>query len=432
MFKKIFIFLMSWVLITGANAKKIISDTEIENVLTEIIAPLANAADIPDTRLKIYVIGDDEFNAFVSGGENVFIHSGLLTDIKSVDELQAVVAHELAHMVGGHIVQMSDRMQAEFARSMVIQALGIGLMAVGGDPSLGMGVLAGASGVAQQSMMAFTRDEERMADDIGLKLMVDAELNPDGFVQVLEHMQELTSGFESKINPNNVKHPLTGERLQNVREKISSQDYKYKPNREYNEQLSQKYEMVRAKLIGYLYSKDRVYTIYTIIDNSLPAIYASTLSDVVAKDFSAARIGVNQLISRNDKNPYFYELRGDLEYANGNYDASITAYDKALELIDDSAPQIETALANVLSARRDKNDVNRAITLCKKALLYDKNSTTYWVLSKLYTDGRSDWARAEYYAILNQDDMAKKYAKIAQSKLKKNTPEYIKSGDILD
>ena len=41
-------------------------------------------------------------------------------------------------------------------------------MVAGGNPSLGTGVMAGSAGVAQQSMMAFTRDEERIADNMGV------------------------------------------------------------------------------------------------------------------------------------------------------------------------------------------------------------------------------------------------------------------------
>ena len=118
------------------------------------------------------------------------------------------------------MAQMSDRLSAEMKRTMLIQALGIGLMAAGGNPTLGAGVLAGSSGVAQQSMMAFTRDEERIADNLGVDLMVRANQNPNGFITVFEQMHELTGAMEAKINPNRVNHPLTTERLNNVRARI--------------------------------------------------------------------------------------------------------------------------------------------------------------------------------------------------------------------
>ena len=75
------------------------------------------------------------------------------------------------------MAQMSDRMAAEMRRAMIIQALGIGLMVAGGNPSMGAGVLAGAGGVATQGMLAFSRDEERIADNMGLDLKRRANLD---------------------------------------------------------------------------------------------------------------------------------------------------------------------------------------------------------------------------------------------------------------
>lgn len=107
--------------------------------MSELVAPLAVAANIPNGRLNVHIVRSDDFNAFVMGGEDVYIYTGLLTRIETPDALQAVIAHELGHTLGGHMAQMSDRMNAEMTRAMLIQALGIGLMAIGGDPSLGRG-----------------------------------------------------------------------------------------------------------------------------------------------------------------------------------------------------------------------------------------------------------------------------------------------------
>ncbi|MDE6571062.1 MAG: M48 family metallopeptidase, partial [Alphaproteobacteria bacterium] len=126
--------MMMWASVT-AHAAAIINDTEIERHLTELVEPLATAAGIPSGRLKINVVHSDDFNAFVSGGEEVYIYTGLLTQVKTPDALQAVVAHELGHTLGGHMAQMSARMNAELKRTAIVQALGVGLMVAGGNPS---------------------------------------------------------------------------------------------------------------------------------------------------------------------------------------------------------------------------------------------------------------------------------------------------------
>lgn len=427
---KIFVCLLSIFFATGAHAVSLINDTEIERVVTELVRPIATAAEIPDNRLRVHIVRDDDFNAFVMGGDDVYIYTGLLTQIKSPDALQAVIAHELGHTIGGHMAQMSSRMAAEMQRAMLIQALGIGLMVAGGNPSLGAGVLAGSSGVAQQSMLAFTRDEERIADNMGLDLMVRAGQNPNGFIQVFEQMREISGAAESRVNPTRVNHPLTTERLKNVRDRIAKLNYTAPAA---SATRDAKFRLIQAKLIGYLDTATRVRELYPYSDKSDAAIYARAIASMQAGNLDAARVGTQTLISRHADNPYFYELLGDIEYQFGHYDDSVTAYSHSLKLAG-NAPQIQTALALVLTERNKSGDAAQAIELCKRALLTAPAPLTYWVLARAYgdDDGRGDWARAEYYSMISNTKNAKKYAKFARQKLKSDAPEYIKSGDILN
>ena len=427
--RKVIAFLLAVFFMTHAHAASMINDTETEKLLADLIQPLASAAKIPDGRLKIHIVDDDDFNAFVSGGEDVYVYTGLLKQIKTPNALQAVVAHEMGHMLGGHTAQMADRLSAEMKRTMLIQALGVGLMVAGGNPSLGAGVLAGSSGIAQQSMLAFTRDEERIADNMGVNLMIDAGQNPNGFVTVFEQMRDLTGELESKINPNRINHPLTNERLNNVKSQIKQSDVKNTHTAQPDE-----YEMVRAKLIGYLDNSKSVLAKYPYADKSSPALYARAIANMRSGNLDGAKMGVQTLISRMPDNPYMYELMGDIEYQFGHYDDSVLAYEQALKLTK-NAPQIQTALALVLTERKKPNDDTRAIELCKTSLLSEPTAFTYWVLARAYGDkdnGRSAWAMAEYYHMNQKEDDAKKYAKIAQKHLKKTDPEYIKAGELAE
>lgn len=401
-----------------------IRDTEIETELATLIKPIARAADIPDGRVRVHIISDDEFNAFVAGGEDVFIYTGLLTRIKTASALQAVVAHEMGHMIGGHMAQMSARIRAEMTRSMIVQALGVGLMVA--NPMAGVGVLAGSSGLAKQSMLAFTRDEERLADDTAVDLLVRAKLNPNGLVEVLKQMQEISGDIESKINPYNINHPMISERMNNVKEKIKSQKIASQ-----NTKSNVKYEMLRAKLIGYLQTEDQVKTLYPTRDKSDAAIYARAIRYMRSGNLKTAKIGTQTLISRYSDNPYFYELLGDIEYQFGHYDDSVLAYEKSLK-IQKNAPQIQTALALVLTERAKTGDADRAIELAKLSILSEPIPLSYWVLVRAYgDDARGDWARAEYYNMIKKEKEMRKYAKSAQSRLSKDSAEYIKSGDLL-
>lgn len=428
--KKIFAFLFSLFVTLGANATTIINDTEIERGIRDIIMPVANAAKIPENRLKVYIVNDDDFNAFVRGGEDVFVYTGLLKQIKNPNALRAVVAHELGHTIGGHLVQISQRMHDEMVRTMIIQAFGVGLMVAGGNPSAGVGVMAGATGIAQQSMLSFSRDEERMADDLAVDLMVDANQNPNGLLDVFEQMRDITGEFETRVNPNRVNHPLTNERINNTKTKISKLKRVPKKSKSEIARENNDYEILRAKLIGYLDKDKNVLAKYPYSDKSDAAIYARAIANMRGGNLAAAKTGTQTLISRHPDNPYFYELLGDIEYQYGAYDDSVDAYERALKLTE-NASQIETALALVLSERNKSGDSQRAKELCKKVVLNEPSPLAYWILARVTDGGQSDWAMAEYYNMNGDEKNAKKYAKSAQKKSPKDSPEYIKAGDIL-
>lgn len=429
--RKIFTFLLALTISFPSFGATLINDTETEKFLAQLIAPLGTTANIGAGRLNVHIIDDDDFNAFVRGGEDVYIYTGLLKQIKDSDALLAVVAHELGHTIGGHVAQLSARMDAEMTRTMLIQALGVGLMVAGGNPSLGAGVLAGSSGIATQSMLAFSRDEERIADNLGMDLMIRAGQNPTGFITVFEQMNDLTGALENTINPNRINHPLTRERLKNAREYIAEHTPNYRaPDTAIRDA---EYELVRAKLIGYLDDAKNVLAKYPYADKSDAALYARAIANMRGGNLDGARMGTQTLISRNPDNGYFYELLGDIEFQFGHYDDSVRAYEKSLALVND-APQIETALALVLAERNKPGDNARAIELAKRVILTAPTPLAYWVLARCYGDrdpGRHAWAMAEYYALRGDDDKATEYARRAQRHLKNNDPEYIKSGDLI-
>ena len=428
--KRIFAILFSVLFAFSANGATLINDTEIEKQITEIIKPVAIAAKIPENRLKIYIVRDDDFNAFVRGGEDIFVYTGLLKQIKNPNALRAVIAHELGHTIGGHMVQISARMHDEMVRTMIIQALGVGLMVAGGNPTAGIGVMAGASGIAQQSLLSFSRDEERMADDMAVDLMVSAKQNPNGLIDVFEQMHDMHGAIESKINPNRVNHPLTNERINNTKTKISKlKNVPKKSDKEISTE-NESYEILRAKLIGYLDNDKNVITKYPYSNKSDAAIYARAIANMRGGDLKTAKTGTQTLIKRHPNNPYYYELLGDIEYQFGAYDDSVDAYEKSLQL-SKNAPQIETALALVLSERNKPNDKERATELSKHVILTEPSPLAYWILARVTTGGESDWAMAEFHNMNGDKANARKYAKLAQKKSKKDSPEYIKSGDIL-
>jgi predicted Zn-dependent protease len=300
---------------------------------------------------------------------------------------------------------------------MAMQLLGIGLIAA--NPQAAMGVMVGASGMATQSMLAFTRDEERAADDYAAKLLQKAGMDPSALLSVFQKMQSVR---ESQVNPNAVNHPLTEERIKNIRLQAKTDPQSAVKN----SQLA----LVQAKLIGYLDSADRVKTLYPAADKSDSALYARAIARMRAGNLQAAKTGTLTLVSRNKNYPYFYELLGDIEFQYGHYDDSAEAYEQALALTK-NAPQIEIALALVLSERAKPGDKARAAELCRRALLADPVPLAYWVLAKT-DEKKSEYYLAEYYYMIGEAKLAMEHARRAAAVLPADSPEYLKAKDILE
>ena len=99
-FAYIMAFLLSFQ-IMPAFSGSLIRDSEIELVLQDSVLNMAREAGFPEG-IKIRIIIDPAYNAFVVGGETVFIHSGLLLTARSAEEILGVIAHEIGHLAAGH------------------------------------------------------------------------------------------------------------------------------------------------------------------------------------------------------------------------------------------------------------------------------------------------------------------------------------------
>ena len=108
--RKIIAIFVAMFIALPARAVSIINDTETENLLTELITPLATAANIPDGRLRVHIVNDDDFNAFVMGGDDVYIYTGLLKQIKTPSAL-----HFRRHTCR-HLRHMSAQCVPQFVR----------------------------------------------------------------------------------------------------------------------------------------------------------------------------------------------------------------------------------------------------------------------------------------------------------------------------
>src|SRR5512135_79572 len=109
----------------------IIRDTEIEQLLRDYSAPILKAAGLAKQNVRVVILNDRSFNAFVMDGRHIFINTGALFDARTPNEVIGVFAHETGHLAGGHLLKLREQLAAAQTASIVAMLAGVGAMVAG-------------------------------------------------------------------------------------------------------------------------------------------------------------------------------------------------------------------------------------------------------------------------------------------------------------
>jgi predicted Zn-dependent protease len=178
------------------RSPSVIRDPELRAYLQGIACRLAGT-HCPDVR--VYPIRTPIFNANMAPNGMMQIWSGLLLRVENEAQLAAVLGHELGHYMRRHTLEQLRDARARSAFATFISVFGLAGMAVQ------LATLAGS--------FAFSRDQEREADAIGLRLMTDAGYDPREAAEIWENLRaELAAAPDGRPNPMTATHPGIEER----------------------------------------------------------------------------------------------------------------------------------------------------------------------------------------------------------------------------
>ena len=311
-----------------ARAVGLLRDAGMEYGLNQLARPIIEAAGLPASRIRILVINDMSLNAFVTNGRAVFIHAGLILRLQSSEALQAVIAHEVAHIANGHYVRRNMTAQNAQRNSLFGLAAGIAAGVASGNPALGAGIAQGTAGSALGVFLSHTRAEEAAADKSGLRYLARAGIPPSAMAEVFE----LFAGQEA-LAPERQSawartHPVSRERAraaENFAAVLS-------PRTTDRTKTEYWYQRARGKLSAYLrspsYTLDRV----GLSDMSHHARIQRAMAYYKMPDMTRARAEVGGLIDAKPEDPYFHELLGWMEIESGNAERAVDAYREAAAL----------------------------------------------------------------------------------------------------
>lgn len=415
----------------AAQGIDLIRDTEMERVLKSYEDPIATAAGLDPAAIKIYIVNDPSINAFVAEGQNIFVNTGLFLQLHTPNQVIGVMAHETGHIAGGHLLRDTSAISKASVPMLIGLAVGIAAM-IAGAGDAGMGAMMLGEQAAQAQFFAFSRVQEATADQMGQRFLRATHQSGEGMVEVFEQMANARAMSMNINNPFISDHPADRERialLQRLADASPYRDVKDSP-----ESLHE-FHMIQAKLAGFLANVDAVLTRYPPSDTSEEARYARSIAYFRKPELKSALAEMNSLLKDEPKNPYFWEVLGQIYVSMGQPEKGVGPYQKAVDALPD-APLLRVLLASAQLATDKPVLAKPALDNLKVALLRENDDTFTWyetaqAYSALGNQPMADLSTAERFYYAGIMPKAAFFAKRAAHGLAQGSPDWERANDIM-
>lgn len=426
-----FVLLFLCLFSSPAFAVPLIRDAEIEHTLREYGDPIFQAAGVNAKSVKLFIVNDDSLNAYVAGGQNMFIHTGLIMATETPDVLMGVMAHETGHIAGGHLARGTEQLKNAQMGSILTFVLGAAAAVASKRPDAAAAVITGGQNAVMKNFLSFTRANEQAADQSALNSLDKLGISSGGMLKMFEILQRNERAHLGSPDPYMLTHPLTKDRIDFLREhteKSKISEGKYPPK-----YLVMHQRMV-AKLYGFIESPEKTLRKYPISDKSIAARLARAVAYYKMPDIDRAISEMNSLIDESPKDPFFHELKGQILFENGKISEARAEYKTAVDLLPNSS-LILADLGKVEMALDVPSTLQPAINHLEKSTTLDNSNANTWrLLATAYGKANnmpmSYLALAEEASLQDDNKTALRMANQAINTLKEGSPAQRRAQDI--
>jgi beta-barrel assembly-enhancing protease len=196
-----------------------LDDDFASDYLNDLGQYLVQALETRPFPFQFYIIQNNTLNAFAGPGGHVFMFSGLISNMDAVDELAAVLSHEIGHVAARHI---SDRMEQGKKLGLATMAGMLAGILVGGPA--GAAVMSGSMAGGIQAQLAYSREDERQSDQLSYQYMTRSGFDPGGMITTLVKLDKGQWRGADSVPPYLLTHPGGPERISNMESMLSSAD----------------------------------------------------------------------------------------------------------------------------------------------------------------------------------------------------------------
>ncbi len=415
----------------SAQALDLLQDTETERLLRSYEDPILTVAGIDPVAVKMYIVNDTSLNAFVAEGQNIFVNAGLFIQLENPNELTGVLAHETGHMAAGHLTRGTAAIAKAEIPMLLSMVVGLAA-AVAGAGEAGMIIMGMGQSVAEAQYLQFSRAQEGTADQMGQRFLRLTHQSGLGMVHIFNRManKSARAGIdESKFASD---HPADRDRVALMEDEANASPYRDVPD---SPESIHAFQMVRAKVVGYLLPARDVFYRYPLSDTSEPARYARAMVYMRTPNLPRALSEINSLIKDEPKNPYFYEVLGNILVSMGQPEKGIVPFQRSVDLMPD-APELRALLAQAQIATEKLPLEKVGIDNLKISLQQDNDQPFAWYLmaqaySDLKNEPMANLATAERYYTIGALQPAAIFAVRARQALAKGSPDWERANDIV-
>jgi predicted Zn-dependent protease len=417
----------------------LLRDTETEQLLRDYTRPILRVAGLEKQNIKVTIINDPAFNAFVADGHRIFVNHGALMQSETPNQIIGVLAHETGHLAGGHLAKLHEQVAAAQTQMVIAMLLGAGALAAGakgngngGLANAGAATLSAPQEVIRRSLLSYVRGQEENADRAGVKFLTATGQSAKGMYETFKRFTNDSLFAAHGADPYVQSHPMPAERVAALEEFAHSSPYWDKKD---DPALQLRHDMMRAKISGFMERQDTVYRRYPLSNTSLPSRYAHAISTYLHGDLQNALGQIDGLIQVQPNNPYFYELRGQALLEGGKPVEAIAPLRKAVQL-SNNAPLIEMLLGQALVGADNKAYADEAVGILRAAVARETEAPLgYSQLAMAY--GRkgdlaeADLASAQAAYLRGDNKTARDLASRAKTRFAVGTPGWVKADDII-
>ena len=312
---------------------KFVEDPVIVNYVNKVGKKIVSILPPQPFNYRFYVIEEDIFNAFATPAGHIFIYSGLMAAMDNEEELAGILGHEIAHVFCRHISQKIDRSKKISIATLAGIAAGIFLGAEGAG-EVGSALVVGSMAAGQSMTLAYSRDDERQADQLGLDHLTKAGYSGYGLLTVFTKIRSKHWFGSDQIPTYLTTHPAPEDRLSYIGTWLEKREKKLPSKTDSGE-----FKKVNTRLIA-LYSDE------TVALSKYKSAVTKNPKDSMANygyGLVLARIGnrkdaalyIKRALEREAFNPEFLIALGRIYFLDGQYEKALTILESAISTAPD-------------------------------------------------------------------------------------------------